>query len=94
LERARVTAPDRPEAYFNAGLFQQEYESRHGAYVPALREAAVQYQAFLTRSGDDPQFERSRGLARERLEEVRALMAVAKEWPGDVPSPLGAPVNR
>ncbi|MDC3959587.1 hypothetical protein [Polyangium jinanense] len=75
LAKAKQSAPERPEAYYNEGILTQEYAEIAGSEQPGLasRKAKELFGVFLQKAGTDPTYADAARRARERIEEIEQI---------------------
>ncbi|TKD05328.1 hypothetical protein [Polyangium fumosum] len=75
LAKAKQSAPERPEAYYNEGILTQEYAAIAGGEHPELapRKAKELFGIFLQKAGADPTYADATRRARERIEEIEQI---------------------
>ncbi|MDI1475073.1 hypothetical protein [Polyangium sp. y55x31] len=75
LAKAKQSAPERPEAYYNEGILTQEYAAIAGGERPELatRKAKELFGVFLQKAGTDPTYADAARRARERIEEIKQV---------------------
>ncbi len=80
LEECKKLEPARPEAYYNEAILTQEYKAKGGdsaQAVPALKEAAEKYRAFIQKAEGQPAYaeavKRSKNRAQDISDTVRFI---------------------
>jgi tetratricopeptide (TPR) repeat protein len=91
LDAAKKSDPERPEAYFNLGVVQQELETRaardQGMTLAALDRARASFEQFLEKARGKADYDGAAAAAHERLKDIALARAFVAAPAGATPSP-------
>src|SRR5450432_2127370 len=79
LDEAKKIAPDRAETYYNEAILTQEFRSKRGNAVPALKKAADQYKAFIDKAGSDAGFAAAVKRSKHRSQDIATTVKFIEE---------------